>query len=89
MTTTTITPPRTDLDAGVAVLDEHVIGWRDKVDADGLDMGDPCCCVLGQVFGDFYTGIETLDVGYGNAERLGFDGDDYPALGEAWRRELR
>lgn len=86
--TTTVTPPRTDLSAGVAVLDEHVMDWRDKVDAAGLDMGDPCRCVLGQVFGDFYIGIETLGVGYGNPDRLGFDGDDYPALTEAWRREL-
>lgn len=73
----------------MAVLDEHVIDWRDKVDADGLDMGDPCRCVLGQIYGDFYEGVALLGISFGQTDRLGFDGDDYPALAEAWRRELR
>lgn len=35
---------------GVALLDERVPGWWERVEVLGLHMGSTCRCVLGQVF---------------------------------------
>lgn len=36
---------------GVAVLDEHVPDWRDRVNVDVLDIGHATQCVVGQALG--------------------------------------
>lgn len=36
-----------------ALLDEHAIGWRERIDVDRLDIEDPCDCILGQLYGWF------------------------------------
>ncbi len=46
---------------GAAWLDEARPGWADLVDLNILDLDDPRCCVLGQVFGGFFDAPTTLD----------------------------
>lgn len=36
---------------GAALLDAKKPGWVKTIDLSSLDMGDPCLCVLGQIFG--------------------------------------
>ena len=38
------------IERGAAWLDANRPGWRDEIDLDGLDLGSPCRCVLGQTF---------------------------------------
>jgi hypothetical protein len=38
------------LDAGVEFLDAEMPGWRDSIDLSMLSMGNPCNCILGQVY---------------------------------------
>lgn len=46
----TSTEMRERVARGVALLDEHVPDWRDRIDPNRLNMIDGCRCVLGQVF---------------------------------------
>ncbi len=46
---------------GMAWLDEHApANWRAKVNLRKFDMENPCHCVVGQVFGDYWTALEEL-----------------------------
>lgn len=50
---------------GIAVLDEHSrygAGWVFHVDTDALSMSDWTRCVLGQLYGEFYSAVEQLIV---------------------------
>lgn len=52
-----------EIACGVAVLDEHSTqktGWVFHVDTDTLDMADWSKCVLGQLYGEFFTAVEGL-----------------------------
>jgi hypothetical protein len=84
---------------GVAFLDEHAPGWRDKVEINDLRMQDSCRCVLGQVFNDedggesrgYYWASDKWLLAGGQAARLGFDagyGMPFEALQAAWLEEL-
>jgi hypothetical protein len=82
---------------GVALLDERVPGWREKINVETLDMGDYCFCVLGQQFGDFGEGLINLDFDLGDGDlareygfqRLaGHSDDEYQALTDAWREVI-
>nr|MDT0658055.1 hypothetical protein [Micromonospora sp. DSM 115978] len=42
--------------AGAAWLDQHRPGWLDRIDLITLDIGDPECCVIGQLDDD-WTGL--------------------------------
>lgn len=59
-------PPQSDTDrvrAGMALLDRLLVGrpgWRDDLDVDRLDMGDPWDCVLGQLYGTYADGLRML-----------------------------
>lgn len=73
---------------GCAWLDEHKPGWRGLINADRLNIDDPCNCILGQLYGDFYKAVKEQGIGYSNVDRLGFDGDKDFALTRAWKEEL-
>jgi hypothetical protein len=47
------------LDAQIA---EHVVepGWRAKINLRTFDMTNPCRCVLGQVFGNYWEALDEL-----------------------------
>lgn len=74
---------------GAAWLDEHrTDNWRSLINADRLNIDDPCNCVLGQLYGNFYDAVRQLGIGFQNTDRLGFDGDRDFALTDAWKEEL-
>jgi hypothetical protein len=51
---------RVALRAAVRRLNDRVPLWRDRVDLRTLDMADGNRCVLGQLFGDYVTGLTLL-----------------------------
>ena len=59
--------------AGALLLDKEKPGWWEEVDVDQLDMGGVRNCVLGQLQGDYATGIDKLGISsFAEASRLGF-----------------
>jgi hypothetical protein len=89
--TATYTPPTVAVRvaAGAAFLDEREPGWADRIDLDQLDLSSDCRCVLGQLHGDYGTGLDVLDVefGTGASRGLGFNcaGGEFDELTAAWR----
>jgi hypothetical protein len=67
MTTTTTTVAER-VAAGAAWLDEHEPGWVADIDLDRLLLSSPCRCVLGQLYGSYYTApvkyYDTSDFGF-------------------------
>lgn len=63
------------VDAGMQKLDSHSLTpdkWRNKIDLPSLDMESPKLDVLGQLFGDYYTGLDVLHLSGTAAEDYGF-----------------
>lgn len=46
--------------AGATVLDEHAPDWVDRISLADLNIGSCRRCVLGQVFGHYFTGLDKL-----------------------------
>lgn len=57
---------------GVALLDEKVPGWVDKVNVERLDVSNGVTCVLGQLYGAYNSGRAKLDLDEAQAAELGF-----------------
>lgn len=72
--------------AGAALLDTYRPGWFRNIDLFTLDQCSTVNCVLGQTYGEYYKGLEALDVEGGDARiYCGFSSnDDYDNLNEAW-----
>ncbi len=48
--------------AGMAWMDQHAArDWRGRVNLWNFNMEEPCLCVVGQVFGDYWQAIFTLE----------------------------
>jgi len=45
---------------GAALLDEVSPGWEKLIDLDILDLSDGHSCIVGQVFGDWITGLDHI-----------------------------
>ncbi len=58
---------------GAVWLDEIRPDWWRQIDADRLELGDGCRCVLGQLHGNYDDGVATLDLGNGPPLMLGSD----------------
>jgi hypothetical protein len=58
---------------GVKWLDEAVPDWRSKIDLQELDLTSECNCVLGQLFGDFFTPLDNGTLTMDEAIACGFD----------------
>jgi hypothetical protein len=85
------TSPR--VERGAALLDMEAPGWTSKIDLDTLNIAHTDFCVLGQVYGDYDAGLDTLG---GEAERApvkyGFlqQGNEGAArLTDKWRAAIR
>ncbi len=76
---------------GVALLDEKMPGWVDRIDVDTLEISSIRHCVVGQLNqGEFARGIRLLGLGaYANGAEYGFawsgfyglsSGEEYLAL---------
>lgn len=48
---------------GAHLLDERMPGWAKRINPATLDMGSGCQCVLGQTYGEYEDGVQTLDLG--------------------------
>lgn len=59
---------------GAEWLDEQLIGWRAKINLRNFDMTNPCRCVLGQVFGNYWDAVQEVAP---QDERRGDALDDY------------
>lgn len=73
--------------AGAALLDARMPGWFRDINLDDLNQASTLSCVLGQLYGEYYKGIESLNVG-GVDERVAYgfsSNDDYVNLTEAWK----
>ena len=82
--------------AGAAFLDAKIgTQWRKKIDPERLALEDESACILGQTFGDYYDGLERLDISDDCAECLGFQtneehlDDDYARLDREWKLLLK
>ena len=84
---------------GARYLDLNAPGWFRSIDLNRLNMSNPCCCVVGQLFHSFAAGLEQLDVDSTEDEdvALGFDRTDpldldysnnLAALTPIWKREI-
>lgn len=47
---------------GAMFLDQHVPGWRDKINIDDLNIRSGCYCILGQIYGDYEEGAKILNM---------------------------
>lgn len=78
--------------AGATWLDLNAPGWLAQIDLSSLDIEEPCNCVLGQVYGHYFSAPASAryaDAGEGYsylADDRGFNGpeEDMPALNSAW-----
>lgn len=62
------------VEAGVAWLDDKRPDWRERVEAERLDMSDGCDCVCGQAFAQCVGHVEDARNGYMVACSLGVPG---------------
>lgn len=86
-----------EVDRGVALLDKHNPGWREKIDREKLDLNDFWNCILGQLYGVMDDGMNEL-FGEGqwrdnDAVAHGFwlntaKRYDYPGLTSEWKSRL-
>ena len=85
---------------GIALLDDKVEGWRERVSLNELDTNDCDQCVLGQLFGDYYSGKIELHLSSIQAQACGFsvperlidystlESVEYEALTNTWKALL-
>lgn len=84
---------------GADLLDRYRPGWAEEIVPEGLDLADPCDCILGQIYGQYDEGCTELseDDGfygssaeaYGFTTPLGWPGHPHWGLLEtAWLNEI-
>lgn len=70
---------------GIALLDEKVPDWREKIEPESLFMDLCMSCVLGQIFGYYPDGLEHLDIpSHQQAIHYGFDADTNSETSPKW-----
>ena len=87
---------------GMELLDRQRPGWENKIELDRLNQGNDtwledatgreCGCVLVQVFGDYFDGIEQLEISGTDSEALGFNlgfNHSFKTLTAWWKRLFR
>lgn len=80
------------IEKAAAFLDKYCSNkqWRDEIDVDILDMGSNEECVLGQIYGDYGTGMDKLRR---IAGAVIYDDDDYSGtfagFTSAWKEYLK
>lgn len=76
---------------GIRLMDDRVPDWRDRIDADDLDMENCYRCVFGHVFGQYVIGLERLGLHNGGVDYgLVPDRDDAePVLRALWVRAVK
>jgi len=77
---------------GMDFLDKECPGWEEIVNPGALDIACSQNCVMGQIFGDYSAGIETLAISIENASRLGFENaeeSNYKNLNTCWKKQIQ
>lgn len=81
--------------AGIALLDEKVPGWHERIDLDRFAMNSCDRCVLGQLFGGFVAGALAIGFEMSGSDEVaaGFDLDwgevGYRTLTRLWTYVIR
>ena len=76
---------------GAALLDEKHPGWREKINIDKFDIDHCNFCVLCQLYGSYFNGLNQLNI-TGDATGHGFcptDKDEIKALNDMWIEEIK
>jgi hypothetical protein len=59
----TATQMRRRVQRGAAFLDEeHGPKWHEKIRLESLNVGDPTCCILGQLIGGYAAGLKRMKI---------------------------
>ena len=94
------TPTMERIAKGVALLDDKRPNWRRHIDVDGLDLGSPRHCILGQLYKNdategedgFHIGTRKLGIDHDRlSTEYGFDindEDSYADLQREWLKVL-
>lgn len=90
-----------EVEAGLALLDAQAPGWEKLVDLERLDITSPVGCMLGQVYGYYFDGLDALKITDLEASSYGFqltfddsiiesgERSPYDRLTETWQTLLR
>lgn len=91
--------PDTDLDprvaAGVELLDKYLPLWALQIDLGKFELSNGACCVLGQLYGGYERGKDSLRphvTGRDPWDEFGFvtyGAHDYTHLEDHWRKVIR
>ena len=76
------------VERGAALLDEKMPGWESRIDVQRLNIASANDCIIGQLYGRYWLGCDSLDLNYFGGAALGFFGTiiQMDVLTEAWRR---
>lgn len=89
---------QTPVKKGMALLDQYEPGWRNAIKVEYLDVATTDRCVLGQVYGSFSIGLQTLSnktgvsvdsVAHGFAIDAVTSADPYKVLTDDWKKAIR
>jgi hypothetical protein len=80
---------RKEIEAGMQVLDREAPGWEQIVNVGQLNIALDCDCVLGFVYGSYWSGLEMLgepdNFEWSIAHGFTFRGNDEDGLTDAWK----
>lgn len=81
---------RNSIRKGIRLLDERgPEDWRGQINLNELNIGCSYSCVLGQVYGYYGTGMDSLGIYGWNAKTYGFDTPfSHRSLTRYWKDEL-
>lgn len=90
-------PYTKQVNKGAALLDKFHPGWYREINVSKLEMSSCTSCVLGQLFKDFWDGVERLDASYSIGPEFSFNENDfgfnairanYDQLRNLWIKEI-
>lgn len=74
---------------GAALLDQARPGWFNEINIEELNMATGDKCILGQLYGTYFYGMDVLDICWGH--NFGFNVHNrgsYTELQENWLKEI-
>ena len=84
---------RKEIEAGMQVLDWEAPGWEQRVDVERLNIAFDCDCVLGFVYGSYWSGLEMLgepdNFEWSIAHGFTVCGIDGNVLTDEWKSAIR
>lgn len=81
----------TQIAKGMALLDQKRPGWETEINLNRLDISHCYHCVLGQIYGEFAYGINTLEIEEDAARFYGFaypNSMQWDQLTNEWRAAI-